>query len=100
MVESSPRGQHTLPDQFAEWLWLWFLEDGTEVPDNGKTLYLSSTQAGAVTPNIPNFQENTVVVVGKVLTGKLVLDITQSAVGGGGAQAGGAPAVAPPGDDI
>ena len=78
----------------------FILEDGVDAPDNGDTLYLSATQLGAVTTQIPDFQENSIVVIGKVLTGKVVLDITQSAIGGGGAQAGGAPAVAPPGDDV
>ena len=77
----------------------FILEEGIDTPDNGDTLYLSATQPGAATTVIPDFQENSIVVLGKVITGKVVLDITQTAVAGGVA-AGGAPAVGLPGDDV
>jgi hypothetical protein len=77
----------------------FILEEGADVPNNGDLLYLSATQAGAVTTQIPNFQENTIVVVGKVVTGKVILDVVQTAVSGGAA-AGGAPAVELPGGDV
>ena len=77
----------------------FILEDGIDTPNNGDTLYLSATQLGAVTTQVPDFQENSIVVVGKVVTGKVILDITKTAVAGGAA-AGGAPAVGLPGDDV
>jgi len=77
----------------------FILEDGIETPDNGATLYLSGTQAGAVTTEIPDFQENSIVVIGKVLSGNVILDVSKAAVGGGGG-GGGAPAVPAPGGDV
>ena len=78
----------------------FILEDGLDTPDNGDPLYLSGTQLGAVTTAIPNFLENSIVNIGKVVSGKVVLSISQTAIGGDGAAAGGAPAVPPPGGDV
>jgi len=75
----------------------YILEDGVDPPDNGDILYLSTTQDGAVTPVFPDFLNNSVVVIGRAITGKVILDITQAAIAGAGAGAG-APVGPPPGD--
>jgi hypothetical protein len=78
----------------------FILEDGSAVPENGDVMYLSGTQAGAVTSTIPDFQENSIVVIGKILSGKMILNVSQTAVAADGVNAGGAPAVAPPGGNV
>jgi len=56
----------------------FYLEPGVATPKTGDFLYLSSTTAGAVTTVIPNIATSEVVAIGKVVQGKVVLDIEKT----------------------
>ena len=56
------------------------LEPGKEMPVNGATLYLSADSPGTVTPDAPDFLQNSVVEVGKVTADKLVINFNTSAL--------------------
>lgn len=58
------------------------LTPGLAMPDNGSIVYLSSEVEGTCTPTAPDALNNSVVEVGKVTAGMLVVGITSIVSGG------------------
>ena len=56
----------------------FYLEPGEAAPRTGDFLYLSSVTEGAVTTVIPNIATSEIVAIGKVMQGRVILDIEKT----------------------